>query len=254
MELEVLENFNYHIYIRQLKTKSRHYLPQEFLLSLDSISQTKVENTGTLGHYNFTVQEALDFRAMSGGLISHVVTGSEQFPGHFIEPFCEITLSAKIIGFLVQYYSNIYTNYNFYNENQTPKSKQSILVFSTARRATALKLGDETYSSFFSRSDLNSNILARWQLDDSKRINWPGIIKFFFEYRISLPNSTTSTSHYLAIVDWYKRDPQKQCYFHVKSHDRVSKDILSTNADRSYHAKLWENRFIERGMENILPI
>ncbi|CAG8475855.1 5215_t:CDS:2 [Cetraspora pellucida] len=230
MELEVLENFNYYIYIRQLKTKSRHYLSQEFLLSLNSISQTKVENTGTLKHYNFTVQEALDFCAMSGGLISHVVTGSEQFPGHFIRPFREITLSAKIIGFLVQYYSNIYTNYNFYNENQTPKSKQSILVSSTACQATALKLEDEIYSSFFSCSDLNSNILARWQLNDSKRINWPGIIKFFFEHRISLPNSTTSTSHYLAI------------------------DILSTNADGSYHAELWKNRFIEQGMKNILPI
>ncbi|CAG8821935.1 10553_t:CDS:2, partial [Racocetra persica] len=176
----------------------------------------RLKKTGTLGHYNITVQEALEFRAMSGGLINHIVTGSERFPGHFIGPFHEITLSAKIIRFLLQYYST-------------------------------LKLGDETYSSFFSRFDLKSNIFARWQLDDGKRINWPGIIKFFFEHRISLPSSAIPTSHYLAIVDWYKQDPQNQTYFHVKSRDNISKNILSTNADGSYHVELWEDRFTERG-------
>ncbi|CAG8570595.1 12994_t:CDS:10 [Ambispora leptoticha] len=254
MELEVLENFNHQVYIQQIKAKAYHYLPQDFLSSLDLIAQMNIEKTGTLGHYNFTVQEALDFRAMSGGLINRIVTGSEQFPGHFIGPFHEITLSTKIIEFLVHYYSNIYPNYSFHNENQTPKSNYSILVSSTARRATALKLGDEIYSSFYSRSDLNSNIFARWQLDDGKRINWPGVIKFFFEHRISLPSSTTPTSHYLAIIDWYKRDLQKQSYFYVKSRDSISKNILSTNADGSYHAELWEDRFVERGFETILPI
>ncbi|CAG8786982.1 13181_t:CDS:2 [Dentiscutata erythropus] len=187
---------------------------------------------------NFNLQEALDFRAMSGGLINHIVTGSEQFPGYFTGPFHEITLSAKIIEFLVQYYSNIYTNFSFHNENQTPKSNYSILVSSTARRATALKLRDEIYGSFFSCSDLSSNILVRWQLDNSNRINWPGKIKFFFEHRIFLPNSTIVTSYYLAIVDWYKRDLLKQSYFYVKSCDSISKGILSTNADGSYHAEL----------------
>ncbi|CAG8809363.1 29707_t:CDS:1, partial [Racocetra persica] len=67
--------------------KAYSYLPQNFLSSLDLIAQTNIKKNGTLGHYNFTVQEALDFRAMSGGLINHVVTGSEQFSGHFIGPF-----------------------------------------------------------------------------------------------------------------------------------------------------------------------
>ncbi|CAG8814165.1 6538_t:CDS:2, partial [Racocetra persica] len=168
--------------------KAYSYLPQDFLSSLDLIAQSNIEKTGSLGYYNFTVQEALDFHAMSGGLINYIVTGSEQFPA----------FTVKI------------------------------------RRAKALKLGDEIYQSFFSRSDLNSNIFARWQLNDGKRINWLGVIKFFFEHRIFLPNSTTPTSHFLAIVDWYKRDLQKQSYFYVKSHD----DILSTNADGSYHTKL----------------
>ncbi|CAG8840984.1 29667_t:CDS:2, partial [Racocetra persica] len=173
--------------------KAYSYLPQDFLSSLDLIVQSNIEKTGSLGHYNFTVQEALDFRAMSGGLINLIVTGSEQFPGYFIGPFYEITLSIKMTKFLVQYYSNIYPNYSFHSENQKPNLKQSILVSSTARRAKALKLEDEIYY------------------------------------------------HFLVIVDWYKRDPQKQSYFYVKSND----DILSTNADRSYHAELWEDRFIE---------
>ncbi|RIB00154.1 hypothetical protein C2G38_2051853 [Gigaspora rosea] len=250
MELEVLENFNHQIYIQQIKAKAYFYLLQNFLLSLDLIMQTNIEKTGTSGHYNFTVQEALDFRAMSGGLIKHVVTGSEQFPGHFIGPFHEIVLSTKITEFLVQYYSNIYPNCSFYSENQKPNAKQSILVSLTARRAISLKLGDEIYQSFFSRSDLKSNIFARWQLDDCSRINWPGVIKFFFEHRILLPCSTTPISHYLAIVDWYKRDPQKQSYFYIKSNN----NILSTNADGSYHAELWEDQFIKQGSESILPI
>ncbi|CAG8843139.1 30857_t:CDS:2, partial [Racocetra persica] len=127
MELEVLENFNRQIYIQQIKAKAYHYLPRNFLSSLDLIAQINVEKTGTLGHYNFTVQEALDFRAMSGGLIDHIVTGSERFPGHFVRPFHEIILSTEIIKFLVQYYSEIYPNYNFYDEHQLPKSEKSIL-------------------------------------------------------------------------------------------------------------------------------
>ncbi|KAF0425110.1 transposase domain-containing protein [Gigaspora margarita] len=223
MELEVLENFNRQIYIQQIKTKAYHYLPQNFLSSLNLITQANIEKTGTLGHYNFTVQEALDFCAMSGGLINHI------------------------------YYSEIYSNYNFYDKNQLPKSENSILVSSTARRATDLKLGDEKYGSFFSCSDLNSHVLACWQLEN-ERVNWPGIIKFFIEHRVSLPNSKAPTSHYLAIVDWYRRDSQKQSYFHVKSRDKIFKNILSTNADRTYHAELWEDRFVERGIATILPI
>ncbi|CAG8852308.1 7072_t:CDS:1, partial [Racocetra persica] len=72
IELEVLENFNHQIYIQQIKAKAYHYLPQNFLSSLDLITQTNIEKTGTLSHYNFTVQEALDFHAMSGGLIDHI--------------------------------------------------------------------------------------------------------------------------------------------------------------------------------------
>ncbi|CAG8568750.1 29327_t:CDS:2, partial [Racocetra persica] len=140
MELEVLENFNHQIHIQQIKTTAFSYLPQNFLSSLDLIAQTNIEQNRTLGHYNFTVQEALNFRAMSGGLINHVVTGSERFPGHFIGPFREIILPTKITEFLVQYYSNIYPNYSFHSENQNPNSKQSILVSSTSRRAIALKL------------------------------------------------------------------------------------------------------------------
>ncbi|CAG8584141.1 16739_t:CDS:2, partial [Racocetra persica] len=116
-----------------------------------------------------------------------------------------------------------------------------------------LKLGEENYGSFFSRSDLNSHVLARWQLEN-ERVNWPGIIKFFIEHRVSLPNSKTPTSHYLAIVDWYRRDSQKQSYFYVKSRDKLFKNILSTNADGTYHAELWEDRFVERGIVTILPI
>ncbi|CAG8755513.1 131_t:CDS:2, partial [Racocetra persica] len=218
MELEVLENFNHQIYIQQIKAKTYSYLPQNFLSLLDLIAQTNIEKTGTLEHYNFTVQEALDFRAISGRLINHVVTGSERFPGHFIGPFREIVLSTKITNFLLQYYSNIYLNYSFYSENQKPNSKQSILVSSTAY--------------------------------DGSRINWPGVIKFFFEHRILLPSLTTPISHYLAIVDWYKRDPQKQGYFYIKSNN----SILSTNADGSYHAESWEDQFIKQGFESILPI
>ncbi|CAG8785864.1 16538_t:CDS:1, partial [Cetraspora pellucida] len=44
----------------------------------------------------------------------------------------------------------------------------------------------------------------------------------------------TPNSHYLAIIDWYKKDPQKQNYFYSKSYDSA----LSTNANRSYHAEL----------------
>ncbi|KAF0377000.1 hypothetical protein F8M41_012676 [Gigaspora margarita] len=88
-----------------IKAKASSYLLENFLSSLDLIAQTNLEKTGTLRHYNFTVQEALDFCAMSGGLINHVVTGLEQFSGHFIGPFREIFLSIKITEFLVQYYS-----------------------------------------------------------------------------------------------------------------------------------------------------
>ncbi|CAG8591244.1 6036_t:CDS:1, partial [Cetraspora pellucida] len=92
MELEVLKNFNHQIYIQQIKAKAYFYLLQNFLSSLNLIVQTNIKKNRTLEHYNFTVQEALDFHAMSGGLINHVVTGSEQFFGHFIEPFHEIIL------------------------------------------------------------------------------------------------------------------------------------------------------------------
>ncbi|CAG8793800.1 4695_t:CDS:2, partial [Racocetra persica] len=158
---------------------------------------------------------------MSGGLIDHIVTGSERFPGHFIGSFHDITLSSEIIKFLVQYYSEIYPNYDFYDDNQLPKSEKSTLVSSTAQ---------------------------------NEIVNWPGIIKFFIEYRVSLPNSKTPTSHYLAIVDWYRRDPQKQGYFYVKSREKIFKNILSTNADGTYYAELWEDRFVERGIVTILPI
>ncbi|CAG8482920.1 6941_t:CDS:2 [Dentiscutata heterogama] len=137
-----------------------------FLSSLDLIAQINVEKTRTLGHYNFTVQEALNFNA----------------------------------------------------------------IF-------ALKLGKENYGSFFLHSDLNLHVLAHWQLEN-ERVNWPGIIKIFIEHQVTLPNSKTPTSHYLAIVDWYRRDSQKQSYFYVKSHDKLFKNILSTNADGTYHAEL----------------
>ncbi|CAG8828406.1 958_t:CDS:2, partial [Racocetra persica] len=79
MELEVLKNFNHQIYIQQIKAKAYHYLSQNFLSSLDLITQTNIEKTRTLSHYNFTVQETLDFHAMSSRLIDYIVTGSEQF-------------------------------------------------------------------------------------------------------------------------------------------------------------------------------
>ncbi|CAG8535457.1 13691_t:CDS:2 [Cetraspora pellucida] len=162
-QLEVLENFNHQIYIQQIKTRTYHYLSQELLLSLNSIAQTKIEKTGTLSHYNFIVQKALDFHAMLGGLINHIVTGLEQFPDHFIGPFHEIILSTKIIRFLLKYYSNIYMNYSFYTENQVPKSEQSILVSSTACRATALRLGDETYTNKVTLSTLSISIIGLTQ-------------------------------------------------------------------------------------------
>ncbi|CAG8759553.1 36450_t:CDS:10, partial [Gigaspora margarita] len=167
IELEVLENFNQQIYIQQIKTKAYHYLPQNFLSSLNLITQANIEKTGTLGHYNFTVQEALDFSAMSGGLINHIVT-------------------------------EIYSNYNFYDENQLPKSENSILYLQ--------------------------------QLIEQQISN--------LEMKISLPNSKAPTSHYLAIVDWYRRDSQKQSYFHIKSCDKIFKNILSTNANKTYYAEL----------------
>ncbi|RIB19509.1 hypothetical protein C2G38_2181609 [Gigaspora rosea] len=58
MELEVLKNFNRQIYIQQIKAKAYHYLLQNFLSSLDLIAQINVEKTGSLGHYNFIVQES----------------------------------------------------------------------------------------------------------------------------------------------------------------------------------------------------
>ncbi|CAG8566854.1 6699_t:CDS:2, partial [Scutellospora calospora] len=132
MKLKVLENFNCKIYIQQIKVKAYHYLPQDFQLSLDLITQTNVEETRTLGHYNFIVQEALNLCAISSRLIKYIVTSLEQFSIYLIRLFHEITLSTKIIRYLVQYYSEIYLNYSFYSKNQVLKSKQSIFVLSTA--------------------------------------------------------------------------------------------------------------------------
>ncbi|CAG8703208.1 2698_t:CDS:10, partial [Gigaspora margarita] len=213
--------------ITEAEIEAGHTAMMAFLQYAKQI-YANIEKTGTLGHYNFIVQEALDFCVMSGGLINHIVTGSERFP-------------------------EIYSNYNFYDENQLPKSENSILVSSTAHQATDLKLGDEKYGSFFSCSDLNSHVLAHWQLEN-ERVNWLGIIKFFIEHQVSLPNSKAPTSHYLAIVDWYRRDSQKQSYFYVKSCDKIFKNILSTNANRTYHSELWEDRFVEREIATILPI
>ncbi|KAF0451916.1 hypothetical protein F8M41_001979 [Gigaspora margarita] len=127
MELEVLENFNRQIYIQQIKTKAYHYLPQNFLSSLNLITQANIEK------------------------LELWVTIILQFKKHWI---------------FVQ----------------------------------------------------------------------------------------SPTSHYLAIVDWYRRDSQKQSYFHVKSRDKIFKNILSTNANGTYHAELWKDRFVEQGIATILPI
>ncbi|CAG8540138.1 34689_t:CDS:2 [Racocetra persica] len=132
IELGSFPNSNHNMELEQIKTKAYHYLPQDFISSLDLIVQNNIKKTGTLGHYDFTIQKVLDFYTMSNSLINHIVTGLKQFFGYYIGSFREITLSVKIFRFFVQYYSDNYPNYDFYNKNQLPKLKQLILVSSTA--------------------------------------------------------------------------------------------------------------------------
>lgn len=179
--------------------------------------------------------------------LSHIedesASGTEPFPGKFMNPSYGTTLPNNILDLLVKYYDNLYDD-KFISISSITGPNEDVVVNSRIIYYGRLRIGADIYGSVqAARYNKSSYILARFVQDDGSVDTYPGQVQFFFEHMIYLNNQPIT--HSLALVKWYKpvRDSQIRYYCQVDDDD-----INSCNIE------LWSNEFFEMSRDSIIPI
>lgn len=199
---------------------------------------------------SLAVQDEIDvtgyheFLSMSRDVEEMAGTGSESFPGSFLNPKrINTDLSKEVLDLLVKYYSNAYDKEFVTLSNIHVASPEAIPVLSKANIYGRLRLGSEVFGSSYSKRHIQSaKILAQFTHSANTKETYPGIVQFYFEHTVHFREG--SKKHSLAFVRWYK--PVK--YHNTRFHCSINND------DDSCNNEMWKKEFSEYSRDCIIPV
>ena len=182
-----------------------------------------------------------EFLSMSTDIEESSGTGNEPFPGALLGPKnIRKMLSKELLALLTEYYNNAY-NYSFKSlSDRNIGISNFITVLPRITEYGRLKIGDEIFGSISAaRQKRSAKIIAKFILDDGSTDIYPGIVQFYFEHVVHLPNGLKK--HVLAFVRWFKPvDNHKIRYY--------------CQVDDIYNIKLWNQNFYNISRDCIIPV
>lgn len=189
----------------------------------------------------FESDEYLNFIRLSR-IEDESASGTEPFPGEFMNPCCETNLPNNILDLLVEFYSNLYDD-NFISISSIRGSDTGTVVNSKIKQHGRLRIGADIYGSVqAARYEKSSYVLARFIQEDGSVDTYPGQVQLYFEHTIYLNNKCKT--HSLALVKWYKPVQDHE----IRYYCQVDDDIKSSNIE------LWSNEFYNVSRDSIIPI
>lgn len=189
----------------------------------------------------FESDEYLNFIRLSR-IEDESASGTEPFPGEFMNPCSEIDLPNNILDLLVEFYSNLYGD-DFISISSIRGSDTGIVVNSKIKQHGRLRIGADIYGSVqAARYEKSSYVLARFVQEDGSVDTYPGQVQLYFEHTIYLNNKCKT--HSLALVKWYKPVQDHE----IRYYCQVDDDIKSCNIE------LWSNEFYNVSRDSIIPI
>ncbi|RHZ82956.1 hypothetical protein Glove_102g68 [Diversispora epigaea] len=156
--------------------------------SLSEIDQFGHDEMRRFWMYSRTIQES-------------TISGKELFPDEMLKPFSKnIPLSADgILDLMIVYYNDTYENLKFRKPFKTD-SLNSIIIPLKINKYCHCRIGSEIFgSTFSSRHQKSSYILAKFASEDDSIDIYLGQIQFFFVHEIST-NRINMENYYLAYV------------------------------------------------------
>jgi hypothetical protein len=186
-----------------------------------------------------------EFLSMSKDVKDKAGTGSEPFPGAFINPMKkDVNLPPEVSALLVEYYCNAYNRSFTALSNIHTSSEETIVVLPKVNRYGRLRIGAEVIGSTFSARHIKSaNVLSQFVLDDNTTDTYPGQVQFFFEHTIQLPEG--ETTHSLAFIRWYKPAEDRRTRFHCQ---------IGNDDTKICNIELWKKDFYELSRDCIIPV
>ncbi len=141
---------------------------------------------------------------------------------------------------LTEFYNNAYS-YKFKSlSDRDIGTSKSIPVLPRITEYGRVKIGDEIFgSTSATRYKRSAKILAKFILDDGSIDVYPGIIQFYFEHVVQLPEG--SKKHVLAFVRWFKPVDNHKIRYHCQ-------------IDDIYNIELWNQDFYNISRDCIIPV
>jgi hypothetical protein len=212
--------------------------------------------TGSLAAYdNFESEELLQFKQIFCSELEVTITGIENFPGEFLNPIRNrVDLPEYLYKHLITYYNEVYSEdmneVEFGSmagliEKGLQNSDSYIVVQPTINQSGRIRIAAEIFGSALApRYKKNSHILAKFTQDNESTELYPGMVQFYFEHVLRLPDIGERT-HRLAYVKWYLPTDNHRTRFYCRAE----------NDDRSINIELWKHgEFYELSRDSIIPV
>ncbi|GBC36556.2 uncharacterized protein LOC110040724 [Rhizophagus irregularis DAOM 181602=DAOM 197198] len=204
---------------------------------------TPKETTGSLViHDEINGIDYREFLSMSRNVEEMAGTGSEPFPGTFLNPKrIDTNLSKEVLDLLVEYYRNAYGK-DFAALSDIHAAPSAIPVLPKVNTYGRLKIGSEVFGSMYSKRHVTSAKILSQFLHDNTKDTYPGIVQFYFEHIIHFPEG--SVNHSLAFVKWYLPAENHKTRFHC-----------TINGDENLcNIELWKKEFYDLSRDCIIPV
>ncbi|CAG8724606.1 1471_t:CDS:2, partial [Ambispora leptoticha] len=182
-----------------------------------------------------------EFLSMSRNIEESSGTGVEPFSGEILGPKnARKILSKEISDILTKYYNNAY-NYSFKSLNdRNIRRSESIPVLPRVTEFGKVKISDEIFGSTSAAKQKRlAKILAKFILANRSTDIYPGIVQFYFEHVVQLPEGPKK--HVLVFVHWFKPVDNHKIRYHCQ-------------VDDICNIELWNRNFYNISRDCIIPI
>lgn len=191
----------------------------------------------------FTSDEMRRFLMNSQNIQESQVSGSESFPGEFLNPKSENELlSSDMLDRMVEYYTATYESFNFrrpFGEG----AEDSIIIPVKMNKFGRCRIGSEVVGSTMSSRHMKSSfILAKFETQNGQVDCYPGQVQYFFNHIVNFPNG--KSIHNLAYVRWYRHADTSNVRFYFSSDDE----------NQTCNVELWRTDFYPESRDCIIPV
>jgi len=213
------------------------------------------QTTGSLAAYDsLESEELLQFKRIFCSELEDTITGSEIYPGSFLNPIKNrVDFPDNLYEHLITYYNEVYgedMNVEFGSMsnliNKGIQDDSYTVVQPRINQCGRIRVAAEIFGSALApRYKKNSYILAKFTQDNESTELYPGMVQFYFEHVLQLP-TIGERMHKLAYVKWYLPADDHQTRFYCRAEN---------DDDRSVNIELWKlDEFYEISRDSIIPI